>query len=126
MHSSIGQCQKALPRRLPISNKPKILLRKLCRPLQATHMRKLLRVERRWEGAIPEFEIAFATNRNNPFAVVELSMCKFLTGRLRQEAVALTRQAIRTGDLCYRSGRRAYQGSRSLAGLSGPVLAFLA
>ena len=41
---------------------------------------KLLRLERRCEEAIPEIEIALATNRNNPYALVELSMCKYPTG----------------------------------------------
>jgi adenylate cyclase len=56
---------------------------------------KLLRFTRRCEEAIPEFEIARATDRNNPFALVELSMCKYLTGGPDQEAIALTEQAIR-------------------------------
>src|SRR5437762_7683101 len=33
--------------------------------------------ERRCEEAIPEFEIALSANRNNPYALVEQSMCKF-------------------------------------------------
>ncbi len=56
---------------------------------------KLLRLERRCEEAIPEFEISLAANRNNPFALVEQSMCKYLTGGSDQEAIALTEQAIR-------------------------------
>jgi adenylate cyclase len=56
---------------------------------------KLLRLERRCEDAVPEFEISFAADRNNPYTLVELSMCKFLTGGSDHEAIALTEQAIR-------------------------------
>jgi adenylate cyclase len=56
---------------------------------------RLLRLTRRCEAAIPEFEIARASDRNNPFALVELSICKYLTGGSDQEAIALTEQAIR-------------------------------
>jgi adenylate cyclase len=56
---------------------------------------KLLRFTRRCGEAIPEFEIAVAANRNDPFALVEQSMCKYLTGSSDQEAIALTEQAIR-------------------------------
>jgi TolB-like protein/class 3 adenylate cyclase len=55
----------------------------------------LLRFERRCEEAIPEFEIALAADRNNPFALANLSVCKYLTGGSDQEAIALTEQAIR-------------------------------
>ena len=44
---------------------------------------------------MPEFEITLAANRNNPNALVELSICKFLTDGSDQEAIALTEQAIR-------------------------------
>jgi tetratricopeptide (TPR) repeat protein len=54
-----------------------------------------LRHTRRCEEAIPEYEIALATNRNDPDALVALSMCKFLTGGSDHEAIALTEQAIR-------------------------------
>jgi adenylate cyclase len=56
---------------------------------------RLLRFERRCEEAIPEFEISLASNRNDPFALVELSICKYLTGGSDQEAIALVEQAIR-------------------------------
>jgi TolB-like protein/class 3 adenylate cyclase len=56
---------------------------------------KLLRQTRRCEEAIPEIEISRATDRNNPITLVDLSMCKFLTGGSDQEAIALTEQAIR-------------------------------
>jgi TolB-like protein/class 3 adenylate cyclase len=56
---------------------------------------RLLELERRCEEAIPEFEIALAANRNNPYALVEQSRCRYLTGGSDQEAIALTEQAIR-------------------------------
>jgi TolB-like protein/class 3 adenylate cyclase len=55
----------------------------------------LLRFQHRCEEAIPEFEITLAADRNNPFALGNLSMCKYLTGGSDQEAIALTEQAIR-------------------------------
>ena len=55
----------------------------------------LLRFTRRCEQAIPEFEIMLATDRNDPNTLVQLSMCKFLTGGSDREAIALTEQAIR-------------------------------
>lgn len=56
---------------------------------------KLLRLERRCEEAMPEFEIMLATNRNDPLTLVDLSTCKFLTGGSDKEAIALAEQAIR-------------------------------
>jgi TolB-like protein/class 3 adenylate cyclase len=56
---------------------------------------RLLGRARRCEEAIPEFEIALAANRNNPYGLVELSMCKYKTGGTDHEAIALTEQAIR-------------------------------
>ena len=55
----------------------------------------LLRLERRCEEAIPEFEIALAADRNDPPILVFLSMCKYSTGGSDQEAIALIEQAIR-------------------------------
>jgi adenylate cyclase len=55
----------------------------------------LLREKRRCSEAIPEFEIALAANRNDPFVLVELSTCKYLTGGSDQETIALTQQAMR-------------------------------
>src|SRR6266478_3900418 len=55
----------------------------------------LLRITRRCEEAIPEFEIALATNRNDPNTLVHLSACKYLTGGSDKEAIALFEQAIR-------------------------------
>jgi TolB-like protein/class 3 adenylate cyclase/tetratricopeptide (TPR) repeat protein len=54
----------------------------------------LLRFTRRCAEAIPEFEISFAANRNNPNNLVNLSVCKYLTGGSDKEAIALTEQAI--------------------------------
>jgi adenylate cyclase len=56
---------------------------------------KWLRFIRRCEEAIPEFEIALATNRNEPNTLVQLSTCKYLTGGSDREAIALVEQAIR-------------------------------
>jgi adenylate cyclase len=56
---------------------------------------RVLRLERRCGDAVPEFEASLAADRNNPYTLVELSMCKFLTGGSDQEAIALTEQAIR-------------------------------
>jgi TolB-like protein/DNA-binding winged helix-turn-helix (wHTH) protein/Tfp pilus assembly protein PilF len=56
---------------------------------------RLLRSTHRCAQAIPEFEITLAANRNNPNALGELSVCKYLTGGPDQEAIALTEQAIR-------------------------------
>ena len=55
----------------------------------------LLRFQRRCEEAIPEFEIFLAANRNQPSALSQLSMCKYLTGGSDREAIALAEQAIR-------------------------------
>jgi adenylate cyclase len=56
---------------------------------------RLLRFLRRCEEAIPEFEIMLAANRNDPDTLVQLSICKYLTGGSDQDAIALTEQAIR-------------------------------
>jgi TolB-like protein/class 3 adenylate cyclase len=56
---------------------------------------RLLRFERRCGDAVPEIEISLAADRNNPNSLVELSICKFLTGGSDQEAIALTEQAMR-------------------------------
>jgi TolB-like protein/class 3 adenylate cyclase/tetratricopeptide (TPR) repeat protein len=56
---------------------------------------EFLRFERRCGDAVPEFEISLAADPNNPYALVGLSMCEFLTGGSDQEAIALTEKAIR-------------------------------
>src|SRR5205823_12315345 len=48
---------------------------------------RLLRFERRCGDAVPEFEISLAADRNNSYTLVELSMCKFLTGGSDHEAI---------------------------------------
>jgi tetratricopeptide (TPR) repeat protein len=55
----------------------------------------LLRFTRRCTEAIPEFEISFAADRNNPYTLVGLSVCKYLTGGSDKQAIALVEQAIR-------------------------------
>ena len=62
-----------------------------------THRTKgfLLRLTRRCEEAIPEFEISLAANRNDPYALIQLSICKYLIGGSDREAIALAEQAIR-------------------------------
>jgi adenylate cyclase len=62
-----------------------------------THRTKgfLLRFTRRCEEAIPEFEISLAANRNDPYTLLQLSICKYLTGGSDREAIALAEQAIR-------------------------------
>jgi TolB-like protein/Flp pilus assembly protein TadD len=58
---------------------------------------RLLRFDRRCEAAVAEFEISLAADRNNPFTLVELGICKYLTGGSDQDAIALIEQAIRIG-----------------------------
>jgi adenylate cyclase len=55
---------------------------------------QLLRVERRCDKAIPEFEMVIASNRNSPGALFALGECKLLTGSI-EEAIPLQEQAIR-------------------------------
>jgi TolB-like protein len=55
----------------------------------------LLRITRRSEEAIPEFEISLSVNRNDPYALIELSICEYLIGGSDREAIALAEQAIR-------------------------------
>jgi TolB-like protein/DNA-binding winged helix-turn-helix (wHTH) protein/Flp pilus assembly protein TadD len=54
----------------------------------------LLRAQNRVEDAIPEYEIAVASNRNWLLAVATLAWCKFQTG-LIEDAIPLHEQAIR-------------------------------
>jgi TolB-like protein len=55
---------------------------------------ELLRVMRRNQEAIPEYEMAIAWNRNWADAFAGLGWCKFWTGRF-EEAIALHEQAMR-------------------------------
>ena len=55
---------------------------------------QVLRAQRRYEAAIPEYEIAIAANRNWVVAIAALGICKFLAGRI-EEAIPAQEQAIR-------------------------------
>ena len=55
---------------------------------------QVLRAQRRYEEAIPEYETAIALNRNWVRALAALGQCKFLTGSI-EEAIPLMEQAIR-------------------------------
>jgi adenylate cyclase len=61
-----------------------------------THFVKgqLLRLERRYEDAIPEYEAVLALDRNQVPALVHLSICKFMTG-LEEKTIPLIQEAIR-------------------------------
>jgi tetratricopeptide (TPR) repeat protein len=54
----------------------------------------LLRAQNRVEEAIPEYEIAVASNRNWLLAIATLAWCKFQTGSL-EDAIPIHEQAIR-------------------------------
>jgi len=55
---------------------------------------QLLRAQRQYEAAIPEYEIAIAANRNWVVAIANLGICKFLAGRI-EEAIPAQELAIR-------------------------------
>jgi tetratricopeptide (TPR) repeat protein len=55
---------------------------------------QVLRAQRQYEAAIPEYEIAIAVNRNWVVAIAALGICKFLAGRI-EEAIPAQEQAIR-------------------------------
>jgi len=55
---------------------------------------QLLRAERRCKEAVPEYETAIASNRNNVAAYRNLGACKLLTGSI-EESISLEEQAIR-------------------------------
>jgi adenylate cyclase len=54
----------------------------------------VLRMQNRWEDAIPEFETALTLNRNSAVALQGLGRCKLYTGSL-DEVIPLVKQAIR-------------------------------
>jgi TolB-like protein/class 3 adenylate cyclase/Flp pilus assembly protein TadD len=54
----------------------------------------LLRLRRRYEEAIPEYEMVLAFDRNSLVALAALGICKIMTGSIG-EAISLTQQAIR-------------------------------
>ena len=75
----------------------------------------LLRLRRRYEDAIAEYEMVLAFNRNSLGALAALGICKLMTGSIG-EAILLTEQAVRptrrVPQRCYGcqaddSGRRA-------------------
>jgi TolB-like protein/Flp pilus assembly protein TadD len=55
---------------------------------------QVLRVQNRFDEAIPEYEIAVALNRNWVIAIAALGQCKFLAGAI-EEAIPAQEQAIR-------------------------------
>jgi len=55
---------------------------------------QVLRAQRRWEEALPEYETAFASDRNWLSALNGIAYCKFYTGSL-DEVIPLMEQAIR-------------------------------
>ena len=55
---------------------------------------QVLRAQRRFEEAIPEYETVIAFNRNWVGALATLGQCKFLTGSI-EETIPLEEQAIR-------------------------------
>src|SRR5204862_1759845 len=58
----------------------------------------VLRAQRRYEEAIPEFETALASNRNLVVAFSGLGWCKHYTGSI-EEVIPLEEQAIRLSPL---------------------------
>jgi adenylate cyclase len=55
---------------------------------------QLLRVQGRFEDAIPEFETVIASNRDNVNAIAILGFCKLMTGSM-EEMIPAQEQAIR-------------------------------
>ena len=55
---------------------------------------QLFRAQRRFEAAIPEYELVIAANRNWVAAIASLGHCKFWTGRI-EEAIPAQELAIR-------------------------------
>jgi adenylate cyclase len=55
---------------------------------------RLLRAQKRWEEAIPEFEAALALNHNSVYALVSLGWCKLYAGSI-EEVIPRLEQAIR-------------------------------
>jgi tetratricopeptide (TPR) repeat protein len=55
---------------------------------------QVLRAQNRWEEAIPEYEMALASNPNLVVALRGLGVCKLFAGSM-DEAITLTEQAFR-------------------------------
>ena len=64
-------------------------------PLAHVAKAQLFRAQRRCEDAVPEYEMAFAVDRNLVGSLLGLAQCKFLTGGSDDESIRLTEQAIR-------------------------------
>jgi adenylate cyclase len=80
---------------------------------------QLLRVQDRFEEAIPEYEMALATDRNMVSALADSGRCKLYMGMM-DEAIAIIEQAIRlsprdpqTGNWYYRIGQAHLLQSRT-------------
>ena len=63
-------------------------------PLAHFAKAQILRAQRQYAAAIPEYEIAIAANRNWVVAIANLGICKFLAGRI-EEAIPAQELAIR-------------------------------
>jgi TolB-like protein/class 3 adenylate cyclase/Tfp pilus assembly protein PilF len=63
-------------------------------PLAHFAKAQVLRAQRQYEAAIPEYEMAVALNRNWVVAIAALGLCKFLAGSI-EEAIPAQEQAIR-------------------------------
>jgi len=63
-------------------------------PLAHYAMGNVLRAQRRFAEAIPEYETVLALDRNRAFAYFALGQCKLLTGSL-EETIPLVEHAIR-------------------------------
>jgi adenylate cyclase len=63
-------------------------------PLAHYAMGNVLRAQRRYPEAIPEYETALALDRNRAFAYTAPGQCKLFTGSL-EETIPLTERAIR-------------------------------
>ncbi|MGB9649477.1 MAG: adenylate/guanylate cyclase domain-containing protein [Stellaceae bacterium] len=63
-------------------------------PLAYLAKGQVLRAQRRYAEAIPEFETALASNRNWDYALFALGQCKLFTGSI-EETIPLIEQAIR-------------------------------
>jgi adenylate cyclase len=55
---------------------------------------RVLRAQKRWEEAIPEFEAALALNHNSVYALASLGWCKLYAGSI-EEVIPRVEQAIR-------------------------------
>jgi TolB-like protein len=55
-------------------------------PLAHLAKGQVLRAQKRYEEAIPEYETVLASNRNSPFAIAALGECKLWTARLRRQS----------------------------------------